>query len=345
MHRTYADTVFLRVCSRPGRCSLGCADSVDVAGSACAALGLGAGYAAPVSLRPADVELLEALFAEGSTAGAATFLGVQQSTVSRRLSGLEERVGAELFVRAPRGLVPTPLAERLRPLVAQASGALRTADALFGEAKEAVSGLVRVALPEAFAQYIVIPRLPRLRQQHPELELAILDGPEVVDLARAEAHLAVRVPRPTSGEVVAKRYLVDRIGLYGTPAYVAGRAFADLEVLGWDASHEHLPEAKLLAALGARIPLRFQRMTTMVEACRTGVGVALIGSRLAAELGLAEVEDPGPLPPPRARSGSHARRPCGPRRRSTRCGASSSRSSRRRGAWTRKATEQVHGLG
>lgn len=245
-----------------------------------------------VSLSSADVELLEVLFVEGSTAGAAARLGVEQSTVSRRLAGLETRVGRELFVRGPRGLIPTPLAERLRPIVDQAGSAFRVAERLLQEEREEPTGLVRIALPEAFAQYILCPRIPAFLARFPALELAFDDGPELVDLKRAEAHLAVRVPRPTAGDLVVKRYIRDSIGLYGHPDYVTGKSLDDLTLISWDHSHAHLPEAKLGESLPHDGPkVRFRRLTTMVEAARHGVGVVLIGRLLAREIGLVAVED------------------------------------------------------
>ncbi|MCU0674316.1 MAG: LysR family transcriptional regulator [Myxococcota bacterium] len=246
-----------------------------------------------MSLSASDVELLEVLFVEGSTAGAAARLGVEQSTVSRRLAGLETRLGRELFVRGPRGLIPTPLAERLRPIVDQAGSAFRVAERLLQEEREEPTGLVRIALPEAFAQYILCPRIPAFLARHPALELAFDDGPELVDLKRAEAHIAVRVPRPVSGDLVVKRYLRDTIGLYGHPTYVAGRTLDDLTLITWDHSHAHLPEAKLGEALPHEGPkVRFRRLSTMVEAARHGVGAVWIGRRLAREVGLVAVEDP-----------------------------------------------------
>lgn len=234
-----------------------------------------------LSNEPFDVDHYLAL-----TIGAAGRLGVEQSTVSRRLAGLEKRLGRELFVRAPRGLLPTPLAERLRPAIDQARGALSAAAEVLAS-NDQPSGFVRVAMPEAFAQYIIAPRLPALQARFPKIELAIDDGPDLVDLARMEAHLAVRVPRPESGDIVARRFMEDSIALYGTASYLDGRAPEQLTLLGWDTTHGHLPEARLLDSIDHGGPiLRFRRMTTMVEAARHGAGVALIGGLLARQVGL-----------------------------------------------------------
>jgi len=81
---------------------------------------------APAELRPQleirDLELMLALAAAGSTAGAAGSLHLTQSAISRALSQAEDRVGVRLFERSSRGLVPTPAGQRL---LAGAPGVLR----------------------------------------------------------------------------------------------------------------------------------------------------------------------------------------------------------------------------
>ncbi|MEM6958492.1 MAG: LysR family transcriptional regulator [Myxococcota bacterium] len=247
-------------------------------------------------LRPGDVELLKALYSVGSTAEGARVLGVEQSTVSRRLARVEERFGRDLFVRTASGLIPTPFGERLRPLIGEAQGALARADALIEASQSEVSGSVRLALPEAFAHHIVVPRLGELQRQHPRLELVLDDGPDLVDLQRAEAHIAVRVPRPRAGNVVVKRYLTDTLALYGAPDYVRARAFEELTLLGWDDRLDHLGEARLLTRYPLRPDLRFCRMTTMLAAAMNGLGVALIGSLMAREVGLVRADAPVEMP-------------------------------------------------
>ena len=60
-----------------------------------------------------DLRYVLAIVREGTLVGAAAALGVAHSTVGRRLSGLEERLGVRLFDRTPDGFVPTPLNTRL----------------------------------------------------------------------------------------------------------------------------------------------------------------------------------------------------------------------------------------
>ena len=140
-----------------------------------------------MALRAGDLALLEALLDAASASGAAKRLGVEQSTVSRRLATLEERVGQPLFIRATSGLVATPLAERLGASARALGGALRAAERVLEDGDAEPSGLVRVALPEAFAQYVVTPRLGALAARPPLQRVALGGGPDQVANAGVEA--------------------------------------------------------------------------------------------------------------------------------------------------------------
>lgn len=248
-----------------------------------------------MKLRSNELELLLAVLEARTTIGAARTMGVDQSTVSRRLSALEARLGVELFVRAGRGLVPTPLAERLEASATQVVRGLRHAEQLLSVDAESPAGVVRIAVPEGFCSYILIPQLAEFLDAHPSLEVSISAGPELVDLASAEAHLAVRLQRPTSGDVVSKLLERDTLGVFGTRRQIEGRSFAEYRWIGWEERYEHLEEAQLLfRALGRAPQLRMSSFTSMLEASRAGAGVVLLGRKFGAALGLTE-GDSGPL--------------------------------------------------
>lgn len=240
-------------------------------------------------LRSGELELVYALLEYGRTTEAATFLGTDQSTISRRLAQLERRLGVELFVRARTGMSPTPLAERLRSSAQHVVSSLRVADQLLDEAVRAPSGRVRIACPEGLAQFVLAPRLGAFLREHPQLTVTLLDGPELINLAAAEAHLALRVVRPTSGDVVSKLLVTDVLAPFGAKRYVRGRDASALRWLGWDERFARFGEAKALQALIGREPdLCFTRFTTMIAAAKAGVGVMLVGRELGQLLNLEE---------------------------------------------------------
>lgn len=182
---------------------------------------------------------LDALLEEGSLSGAARRLGLTPPTVGRHLDALEAGLGGSLFVRTPRGLVPTDRARTLAPLLAELR---RTAAAIERQAQgEATTGRVRITASEMFAFAHLPALLAGLRAEHPGLELELVASDRVDDLLAREADLAVRMTRPRQDGLVARKLGEVRLGLYGRDDYLERRgrpeSVAELErfdLVGYD---------------------------------------------------------------------------------------------------------------
>src|SRR6201999_1562458 len=129
-----------------------------------------------------DVRLFLAIARSRSLGAAARQLGLDTSTVSRRLAAIEEELGGRLFERTRRGLVATRLAE----LGVPAAEAMEAAHGRFlrdlSGAEQEVAGVVRLSAAPGLAQDFVAPALVRLRRQHPRLRLEIDASARVLDL-------------------------------------------------------------------------------------------------------------------------------------------------------------------
>ena len=118
-----------------------------------------------------DVRLFLALCRSRTVGGAAKSLGVDASTVSRRLAALEEKLAATLFDRGRDGTAPTKAAEDLMPVAEEIEqGVARFASAAEGLEREA-SGLVRITCPPDVADVVVAPLLRELLSRHPGLRV------------------------------------------------------------------------------------------------------------------------------------------------------------------------------
>src|SRR5689334_23331780 len=126
---------------------------------------------ASVGARWDDVRLFLALHRERTLAAAAVTLGLDPSTLSRRLVALEESLGSRLFDRTREGLVPTAGAELLLPAAEEMAAAHGrfSRDALAFE-REA-EGTVRLSMPSGLAESFVAPALVRLRAKHPRIQI------------------------------------------------------------------------------------------------------------------------------------------------------------------------------
>lgn len=244
-----------------------------------------------------DIRLLLEVARAGSFTQAARRLGVEQSTVSRRIAALEESVGGLIFDREPgaaghtgRGI--TPFGERLILRAEQVEeGVLAFDDEASGH-EVAVKGRVRLALTESMAIHIVLPSLlPLLRQRHPELHVDLLTGDTTADLGHREAEIAIRFFRPPTGALIAKR--VARL----STAVIAHRSFkrtrgSELPWVNVELRGIQTPEQLWLQRHVQRPPrLITNSYLTQIEAVRAGVGAALLTrSVLLLDAQLAELE-------------------------------------------------------
>jgi DNA-binding transcriptional LysR family regulator len=178
---------------------------------------------------------------DGSLSAAARRLGLTQPTVGRHIAALERLIGAALFTRSQRGLLPTRAAIELVPhaeAMAAAEAAFRRAAS--GEAS-VVRGSVRVTSSEIMGCEVLPSILARFCAAHPAVEVELAVTNRVQDLLRRDADIAVRTGRPTQTALIAKKIGFVRIGLFAHRSYIKARGLpkdiADLphhRLIGFD---------------------------------------------------------------------------------------------------------------
>ncbi len=247
------------------------------------------------ALRWDDARVLLALLRAHSLSGAGAFLGVNASTVSRRLDVLERALGARLFDRTPDGVLPTALAEALaahaEAMERAASGLLLAAE---GREVEAEGEVRLTALPGGM-EYLVAPALPRLLARHPRLRLTLDASVAYADLTRREADLALRSVRPTSGDLLVRKLGEGTGAILASPDYAAElgrlRSLGDARWITWGEDLGHLEPARFVSE---RVPagavrVRTSHIGTQLAAARVGVGVLLVDRTVGRANGLVEV--------------------------------------------------------
>ncbi len=229
-----------------------------------------------------------------SLAAASTRLGVDVSTVSRRLDRLEAALGAPLFDRTRDGTTPTAFAEHLLPHAEEMElAAMRFASASATIETE-VEGTVRLTVLPGIADAFVAPALVRLHERHPKLVVELDASIGYADLTRREADLAIRAARPTSGELVSVKLVTVRALPLASPAYARAlgklKRLEDARWIGWDSDLAHLPDAAWLREHGRSIVpvLRTSHFASQLAAARAGLGV-VVASEPYANAELVEV--------------------------------------------------------
>lgn len=167
-----------------------------------------------------DLKILLALQQGGSVAGAARVLGVDHSTVSRRLVALETAVGTCLIVRNSRefywtvaGKTLLAAAEAIKPMVDSATLDVR------GQ-KQGAQCAVRVSMPPGFSSFMT--RLLLARSDTPkDIAIEFCGENRAVDLAKGEADLALRMFRPSEPGLISRQVYEFGWLLCASSAYVA----------------------------------------------------------------------------------------------------------------------------
>jgi DNA-binding transcriptional LysR family regulator len=236
-----------------------------------------------------DWDAFQAFLAVARTSrisAAARRLGVQHTTIGRRIAALESELGVQLFYRTHTGYV---LTAQGRNAVGQAEAMEHAAMAAAARAREgsgALAGRVRIALAPEFASHWLVPKLGEFVAQYPQINLQILVGTRERDLSRGEAELAVQAPRPRHRNLVAVRIARTTTSLYAARGLAsAGRwrvtntaSLRDLPLLTFTSAFHMLQEAKWFQPVLAAGNVRIETNSThalLAAACR-GLGVAVL---------------------------------------------------------------------
>lgn len=216
-------------------------------------------------------------------------LHVTQSALSHRISALEDELGVKLFRRLTRKLELTPAGETLaagvRRGLAEISRAVGSIDR-----KTGIEPLNVSALP-SFATRWLVPRLPRFRAMHPNIDVRISADPTLVNLQANEADLAVRFGHGQYPGLHVAKLMTDSVFPVCSPRLLAERGpITDpAQLAGWPLLHDMPTEndgsgsgwSHWLHYIGAGdMPcsegLRFNQAVLAIEAAANGLGVALV---------------------------------------------------------------------
>ena len=228
---------------------------------------------------------------DGSLTAAARRLGLTQPTAGRHVAALEAAVGAALFTRSPRGLLPTQTALELVPH-AEAMAAAEAAFRRSMTGNAAVErGVVRLTASEIVACEVLPPILARFCDAHRAIDIELSVSNSVQDLLRRDADIAVRTGRQTQKALIAQKLGGAMIGLFAHPRYLAKRpapsSMQELfghRLIGFDRDDTSFRAAKSSGPSITRdiFSFRTDNDLAQIAAIRAGLGIGGMQVRLAA---------------------------------------------------------------
>lgn len=228
-----------------------------------------------------DLRFAVMLGREGTLAAAARRLGVDQTTVARRLKALETALGASLFERGDGHWQPTAVGlrvlERAGRIEEDMAGVVRVAEAGAGK----VGGVVRITAVAAIVGEWLVPQLRDLCARHAELCVDVIASNDNLNVARREADIAIRLARPASGD-----FLIRKLADVGFAVYGAARGDLPVRTGDWVAYNEdlaHTPEMRYLQSMlgSGRIRLRSNSLRGLARAVADGAGHGVLPCFLA----------------------------------------------------------------
>lgn len=248
-----------------------------------------------------DLKYFLAVHRAGNLARAAAAIGINATTVGRRVTALEQQVGARLFDRTPEGWAATPAALRLLPKAERMEAEVFAITRDVSGADARPSGVVRLTATEVLATRFIAPHLRRFHERHPEITVELVCTSRVLDLAKREADIALRLSRPREEHLVVKRLTNIDVSLYGSRRYLdlhgrpadPERSLAGHRVILFAESRNFAQENEWVEQRldGAKVVLRSDSVNSVFSSAVGGLGIALLPRVIAdAEPSLERIE-------------------------------------------------------
>ena len=150
----------------------------------------------------------------GSLTHAGELLDMSQSSVSRQIKKLEEILSTKLFHRHARGLSLTEQGELLLETTKQISNRLNATKARIKDSKDEVFGELKVTTTTGFGTLWLAPRLGRLYEKYPNLQINLMLEERVLDLSMRDADVAIRMKEPSQADLIRRKLMQIQIKFF-----------------------------------------------------------------------------------------------------------------------------------
>jgi DNA-binding transcriptional LysR family regulator len=167
-----------------------------------------------------DIRIFLAVARQGGLASAAQNLGINHTTVARRLTGLETALHTRLVTRTPTGVTLTPAGQNFFQHAERIEIEALAAEQQVYSANGTVSGKVRLATREGVGAWLICPKVALLKRRHPELRLELVSEARTISLLKRDAEITISLQYPSQSRVIVQKLTDYRLGLFASPEYL-----------------------------------------------------------------------------------------------------------------------------
>lgn len=157
----------------------------------------------------------------GSFSGAARLLGMPNTTVSAKVARLEKRLGVTLIHRTTRKLGLTPQGREYFERCVRGLEEIEAGESLLSSAAREPSGLMRITAPGSVAHHVLPPIVSAYLRTYSEVRIELVVTNRIVDLVGEGVDLAIRAGELRDSTLVARPFMEDVVGLWGSASYLA----------------------------------------------------------------------------------------------------------------------------
>jgi DNA-binding transcriptional LysR family regulator len=234
-----------------------------------------------------DLRFVLAVAEARSLAGAARRLGVNHTTVLRRIAALEERLGVRLFERLPAGHALTPAGEQVVDAARETDDRMTALERRLLGQDLRPSGIVRVTTTDTLMASILPALLAEFRAIHPRIVLEVTQSNRLVDLNRRDADVAIRPADDPPQTMIGRRIADVAFAIHGAPVHRPRSPVLDLSTRPWIGLDETLAHTTVARWMRSNVPdeavvLRVDSLLAMQLAARAGLGLAALPCYLGA---------------------------------------------------------------
>jgi DNA-binding transcriptional LysR family regulator len=245
-----------------------------------------------------DLQHVLAVAEAGSLLGGARALGVNHTTVLRRIASFEHELGVKLFARSPTGYTLTAAGEEIAAAARTMQDTVHAMERKVAGRDLRLTGTVRITTADTLAASILPPVLAAFTRAQPAIALELSTTNAMTNLSKRDADVAVRPTRNPPPNLIGRRVATVAIALYAAPSYLAhAPARRALDKHAWLAPDDSLASTTIwrwfAREVGGTPILRGDSLTALARAAVAGLGVCALPCYLADPMpGLSRVRGP-----------------------------------------------------